>query len=652
MISSILIYGKTWTHYHLKSFQKIAYDCLKDQRSDRPDIDHIVIRLRQALDLQWKHENPGILNQHSQGAGEVEGTSTNRLEWKNLEHLKISSHDIGVATDNFSQTQCIGEGGYAYTNKNDKGLAPFVRQHFQKGTQKDMLDSKIMEEFDENIFTLSKGPNQDSLETFLDIAYRCLAETHKKRPKIGIVVEKLKNALQLQKNHKDNLQISLEDIKLSTNDFSNVLLRLEEALKLQDDYEIWRPKLPHDYEEIFKMSKESENYLSKKKKDLHDMLSEGILLQKGKVLFSLDDNGDRNEMISARKLLYKHRRSHKWPSGIVPKSRFHEVAEISNISNLRLQIKSKAQFLSPGVNYGVHLVFRFCGPRRSLAKRMYVNLKYKKGSETLHTHFATWREDGWMKIELCRFSNCKEDTKFEFLLESFSRCYCGSRDVYVEGIQFQAINNVKHEEIKVLKESQQSCKSDLNVYQEQQLPPTSEEVEKLSTLKEENKKKHYMLLAKEALYESSNMKLFNSINSTQFRSQEEVLELARQQVFRIKCKIESQRLSPDTEYACYLVFKLSEQCHGLRCPVIVRELSNRKKKNTRIIYFRSPSPCNVNDTDWVPVERENGWMEVNVWQFNSSNKLQDDCVSINLKLISYEGTLSGLIISSIEFRPI
>ncbi|KAL7616058.1 hypothetical protein Lser_V15G01727 [Lactuca serriola] len=782
----------------LEVFSKIAYDCLKDQRSDRPDIDHILIRLRQALDLQSKHENPGILNQHSQAAGEVEGTSTNRLEWKNLEHLKISSHDIGVATDNFSQTQCIGEGGYgkvykaelehfdgknsleidgnnkcdlpkirstvaikclfkrndtqaeegfsaeihtltsckhpnivsllgfcdeegsdlilvyeyvsngslddhlrsydkmnslkweqrlqicldiaqglnylhteqsiihrdiksgnillddnlvakiadfglskisplsqqasyletnvagtnvyldpeyektcklkkasdiyslgvvffevlsgslayaqAYTNKNDKGLAPFVRQHFQKGTQKDMLDSKIMEEFDENIFTLSKGPNQDSLETFLDIAYRCLAETHKKRPKIGIVVEKLKNALQLQKNQKDNLQISLEDIKLSTNDFSNnnrigrggfgrvyrgevtsidgrqtniaakrldtaggqgeteflteleilleykhrnviglvgycnqpgekiivyeyaskgsldwhlgnkdltwrkrleicidiacgldflhgggatqevvmhrdikspnillgedwkakisdfglssitsvnedvidnacgtkgycdpqyladgvfkkasdiysfgvllfeilcgrlmfedingqikilidtfkrhyrkgklddmvfkyikeqiapesltafqklanecvddlrqnrpttgdVLLRLEEALKLQDDYEIWSPKLPHDYEEIFKMSKESENYLSKKKKDLHDMLSEGILLQKGKVLFSLDDNGDRNEMISARKLLYKHRRSHKWPSGIVPKSR-------------------------------------------------------------------------------------------------------------------------------------------------------------------------------------------------------------------------------------------------------------------------------------------------------------------------------------------
>ncbi|CAH1434723.1 unnamed protein product [Lactuca virosa] len=154
-----------------------------------------------------------------------------------------------------------------------------------------MLDPKIKEEFDENIFTLSKGPNQDSLETFLDLAYQCLAESQAQRPNIGIVVEKIKNALQLQKNHKDNLQISLEDIKLATNDFSNNN-HIGRGGFGRDDYAIWTPKLPHDYEEIFKMSKESKKYLSKKKKDLHDMLSEGILLQKGKVLFSLGDNDE------------------------------------------------------------------------------------------------------------------------------------------------------------------------------------------------------------------------------------------------------------------------------------------------------------------------------------------------------------------------
>ncbi|KAL4582457.1 hypothetical protein LXL04_007007 [Taraxacum kok-saghyz] len=61
-------------------FSKTAYDCLKEQRSDRPNIDEIVIRLREALDLQRKREKSGIPNEHSQVAGEVEGTLTNRLE--------------------------------------------------------------------------------------------------------------------------------------------------------------------------------------------------------------------------------------------------------------------------------------------------------------------------------------------------------------------------------------------------------------------------------------------------------------------------------------------------------------------------------------------------------------------------------------------
>ncbi|KAL7618480.1 hypothetical protein Lser_V15G01733 [Lactuca serriola] len=339
---------------------------------------------------------------------------------------------------------------------------------------------------------------------------------------------------------------------------------------------------------------------------------------------------------------------------------FHKVAELLDISNLNIQIKIKAQFLSLGVNYGVRLVFRFYGPRKSVDKRMYVNLKYKKGSESLHAYFATWREDGWMMTELCRFFNHNRDVEFEFLLESFSQCYCESRGVYVEGIEFRAIDNVEHEEIKESKDVQQPLiKLDLNTDQVQQLPTNCEnevqrfesydEGEKAFSPNKVSKKKHFILSAKEALFLSSDVKLFKSMRSTHSRS-EDMVELIRQQVFHIKCKIESQMLSPDTEYTCYLVFKLSEKCHGLHCPVIVRNLLNRKIKEKGIIYFRSPSPCNVNDTDRVPKEREDGWMEVNVWKFNSSNEIRDDCVSINLKLICYEGTMSGLSISSIGVR--
>ncbi|GKE40565.1 kinase-like domain, phloem protein 2-like protein, partial [Tanacetum coccineum] len=124
---------------------------------------------------------------------------------------------------------------------------------------------------------------------------------------------------------------------------------------------------------------------------------------------------------------------------------FPKVAEVFDISNLMIEIKIRTQFLSPGVNYKVNLIFRFWGPRKtkSFHKPMYVDFKYKMGGENLHAYFATWRDDGWMMLELCRFLCYKEDTNFEVLLESFSRCYSGSRTFYVEleGIEFQAIDN-------------------------------------------------------------------------------------------------------------------------------------------------------------------------------------------------------------------
>ncbi|KAI3677296.1 hypothetical protein L1987_86920 [Smallanthus sonchifolius] len=78
---------------------------------------------------------------------------------------------------------------------------------------------------------------------------------------------------------------------------------------------------------------------TKIKKDLYDMLVKGILVQDGKVLFSLGSNGERNEMISARMFSYKNT-SYKWQS--VPESRFRKVAEMFDISKLKIKIKIKS----------------------------------------------------------------------------------------------------------------------------------------------------------------------------------------------------------------------------------------------------------------------------------------------------------------------
>ncbi|GKE34838.1 kinase-like domain, phloem protein 2-like protein [Tanacetum coccineum] len=113
-------------------------------------------------------------------------------------------------------------GRLAYDNiyyaNNEKGLASVTRRRFNDGTLKDMVDPRIMEA-DENILILDGGLNQDSLDTFSKIAYRCVAETQVMRPTMQDVINELQKAIHFHK--KNNLHISLEDIVLATQNFSD-----------------------------------------------------------------------------------------------------------------------------------------------------------------------------------------------------------------------------------------------------------------------------------------------------------------------------------------------------------------------------------------------------------------------------------------------
>nr|GFB01928.1 protein kinase-like domain, phloem protein 2-like protein [Tanacetum cinerariifolium] len=85
-----------------------------------------------------------------------------------------------------------------YTKVNEKGIAPIARDHFKKGTLMEIVDRKIKEETDERVFSLSKGPDKESVDIFSEIAFRCLAETQALRPTIEVVINELKKALHCQ----------------------------------------------------------------------------------------------------------------------------------------------------------------------------------------------------------------------------------------------------------------------------------------------------------------------------------------------------------------------------------------------------------------------------------------------------------------------
>ncbi|GJT43606.1 kinase-like domain, phloem protein 2-like protein, partial [Tanacetum coccineum] len=295
---------------------------------------------------------------------------------------------------------------------------------------------------------------------------------------------------------------------------------------------------------------------------------------------------------------------------------FGTVVKILDISNLNFEVKTRAPFLSPDVVYGVYLVFKFCDSKHFTDKPMYVNLRYRNGHKSLHAYFAPWRDEQWMMIELHRFLNHNENVVFEFLLESFSSYYSG---------------DVEHEGNGKLIEVQEVLKSNFNLDRVRQIPTDFTEIFKLDRNYEEffwlgniDRMKLLIVSAKAALYDVSNEHLFISKSISQSRFQE-VIDVSPRHIFHIKCTIKSQMLSPYTEYACYLVFKLSDKNEGLHCPVNVRDVFHKENNKAEFLYFITPSPLNIHDTTRVPKQREDGWMEIQLWKFYSNSEFKDDC---------------------------
>ncbi|MFS7990547.1 putative protein kinase RLK-Pelle-CrRLK1L-1 family [Helianthus anomalus] len=85
-----------------------------------------------------------------------------------------------------------------YKKKNVRGLGPVARQSFCMGTLEDMIDPILKEEIGKNNSVLSRGPNKDSLDTFMKTAYQCVAETQDQRPTMKVVVKELEKALSFQ----------------------------------------------------------------------------------------------------------------------------------------------------------------------------------------------------------------------------------------------------------------------------------------------------------------------------------------------------------------------------------------------------------------------------------------------------------------------
>ncbi|MFS7990582.1 putative protein kinase RLK-Pelle-CR4L family [Helianthus anomalus] len=96
-----------------------------------------------------------------------------------------------------------------YLKESDEGMAFVARRSFSTGSLEEMIDPLIKEEIDENNFVLNRGPDKDSLHTFITIAHQCVAETQDQRPTMKVVVNELEKALLFQVSHCSNFTFSM-----------------------------------------------------------------------------------------------------------------------------------------------------------------------------------------------------------------------------------------------------------------------------------------------------------------------------------------------------------------------------------------------------------------------------------------------------------
>ncbi|GKB84782.1 phloem protein 2-like protein [Tanacetum coccineum] len=495
---------------------------------------------------------------------------------------------------------------------------------------------------------IMKQTDVRSVDIVSEVAYKCLQKDQEKRPTMALVIQEL-----------------------------------EKAFNIHVDWE-FEQKLPKDNKNIMKMIEHRESQ-EITKKDLYSILSSGIRLNNGKVLLSLNTDGKAKEMISAtidqfpteittllgKRYAFKVSIDEFNIQKLLP---VFTVLRLSNDYAIRLSpTPSKTDIEATSSTMAIIDPLDLESQNDSTTPIQKTKLSYAPDHVDKENNVK--RRDGeWMMIELCRFRSHNQIVDFEVQLQSFCGHPCGSGPIFVDGIEFRPIDNVHHEEsvdrlINVdssVNWDQQSLSDFQEIMTRSQydVPSmTKQELdkllstgvlidrEKLISLSKVNCKKSHMLPAKAVITKSPDAK-FTKCPSSAMSRFEEVIELQRHQAFRIKCDIEIKTLSPDIAYACYLVFQIPDNCEGLKCPVKTQDLLNKNNIETTIIYLRAPGPVHLYTDKRVPDRREDGWMEVRVWEFFYNNEIKENYIPMELKLACLGGTMSGLIICGVEFRPI
>lgn len=152
----------------------------------------------------------------------------------------------------------------------------------------------------------------------------------------------------------------------------------------------------------------------------------------------------------------------------------------------------------------------------------------------------------------------------------------------------------------------------------------------------------------------------------------EVAELVTVCWLEIKGKMKTSLLSPNTEYAAYLVFTMSREAYGFFAPAEVIVKTAGGKAETGNVYlddrdryqivprrigifnqFRAPSrmPSTKGENDAkLPKSRKDGWLEIKIGDFSTQSE-DDGEVELSVLEVKAGNWKGGLRLEGIEIRP-
>ncbi|MFS7923083.1 putative protein kinase RLK-Pelle-CrRLK1L-1 family [Helianthus anomalus] len=390
-----------------------------------------------------------------------------------------------------------------------------------------------------------------------------------------------------------------------------VVKELETALEYQELYE--GVKLTEDFKRMLSTASGNLNYGSES--ELKMLLRRGILTNNDNTRLSCNKNGDHCEMISiAACLTSTSRESPHYMLSPIYTERF--TAGCYEPRGAEFKTHVKTQFLSPKITYTVNLVFK-----RKNSEEQYIGLEYKLEGEKekSYSFVSDKREGGWLSAELYQLSTDQGAVDLKIV---FYTKHCDN--LLIEGIEFQPLEKVD-----------------------------------TKTRLAEDGRQCLMLPAKAVL--DKNEWNWDSEPRTRFGQVADCIE----KKIGINCEFSSEKLSPQTTYAAYLVYSgLPHNYKVINPPVQVVDKNSGSDEEYNI-FLRTPqtpvmrgnvkikgtyNPSIRPMIKGLPKNRSDGWMEVQVHEFITPAHIR--MITTRLQLSSYDMSLAGITVQGLEFRPI